>query len=393
MKTPWRKLYVLAIAVAFSWLGNELTTFSVILRDKDVIGPGGVSIYLLAFGIPSIVMAPIAGWITDRFTTRQVILPSLFVMGATSLSLTANLPIWWTPLALTISAFAATLVGPASQAAQVAVTEKADIPRVTGLMQSMSAAGMLFAPALGGILVATTGYFWPFVIDAISFWLLGVVFVAINLNRKGAGGENGQKVSLTAGFKFVFSDRLIRALLILVSVLVVSLSSFNVGEVFLIKDELHASTLIYGIVGALYAGGTILGSALTALIKLEIRFHALATVVAMTVLSFTILGFSQVGSWFVAMLLALTTGVASAFLNTYAIGIIMSRSPEESLGRVNAVVQAMINFGFVLGVIVSGVSISFAGVRSVLLVGGILSILTVVVFGPEVVRAGRNHKG
>ncbi|MEY4367574.1 MAG: hypothetical protein RLZ28_989, partial [Actinomycetota bacterium] len=52
VKTPWRKLYVLSTAGALSWLGSSLTTFAVILRDKDQVGPVGVSVYFLAFGVP-----------------------------------------------------------------------------------------------------------------------------------------------------------------------------------------------------------------------------------------------------------------------------------------------------------------------------------------------------
>ncbi len=51
VKTPWRKLYVLSFAGALSWLGSTLTTFTVILRDKDNIGAIGV------FGVREVFMA------------------------------------------------------------------------------------------------------------------------------------------------------------------------------------------------------------------------------------------------------------------------------------------------------------------------------------------------
>ena len=37
-KTQWAKLYALSIFGGLSWLGSALTTFTVILRDKDAIG-------------------------------------------------------------------------------------------------------------------------------------------------------------------------------------------------------------------------------------------------------------------------------------------------------------------------------------------------------------------
>lgn len=389
MKTPWRKLYILSTAGALSWLGSSLTTFAVILRDKDTVGAGGVSAYLLAFGLPSIFMAPISGLIADKFSSRQVILPALAVMGLSSSSLAFGLPVWWTPFALLITASAGTLVGPAFQAAQVSVTEPTDLPRVTGLMQSMASLGSLFAPALGGILVSTTGYFWPFIIDAFSFWLLALTFLAIGLNRSPVKHEEGEKIKALAGLKFVFGDRLIRALVILVGVLIIALGSFNVGEVFLIKDELKASDLIYGLVGAMFAGGSIAGAIATASVKLNRKFHAVATIVGICVLVLAIFSFSLAPNWGVAMALAFTTGVGNSILNAYAISIIMTRAPQEMLGRVNASIGAVIQSGSVLGIVLSGIAIQTFTVRPVLFVSGILAAIILAVFGPDVIRFGR----
>jgi len=292
MKTPWRKLYVLSTAGALSWLGSSLTTFAVILRDKDHVGAMGVATYLLAFGVPIVFMSPISGLIADKFSSRQVVLPALTIMGLSSTSLAFFTQLWWVPCALFITAAAGALVGPAMQAVEVTITAPEDLPRVTGLMQSMASLGTLFAPALGGILVSTVGYFWPFMIDAISFWLLALVFFAINVNRPAVVHEVGEKLSATAGLKFVFKEPLIRALVILVTILIITLGGFNVGEVFLMKDELHADNFIYGIVGALFAAGSIGGSVLTAAVKLNQRFHALASVVGVATLTLTVLGLS-----------------------------------------------------------------------------------------------------
>jgi MFS family permease len=382
VKTPWRKLYALSIAGALSWLGSSLTTFAVVLRDKDTIGAGGVSLYLVAFALPTILMAPISGVIVDKFSSRAVVLPALAIMGASSLTLALGWPVWWTPIALLITATAGTVVGPAMQAAQVVVTDPADIPRVTGLMQSTASAGMLFAPALGGILVSTTGYVWPFVIDAVSFWLLGIAFVAIGINRNSVEHVEGEKLKAIDGLKFVGGDRLIRALVVLVASIVIALGAYNVGEVFLIKDELHASTFIYGLVGALFAAGSIIGSVLTAAIKLPSNRHALAVVIGLSTIVVSMFGLALAWNWWVPMVLSFIAGVGNSALNAYAIGIIMTRTASDMLGRVLAAIGAVISAGSVLGVVVSGIAISVFHVRPVLLVGAILCTVLMVIFSP-----------
>ena len=392
MKTPWRKLYILSFAGALSWLGSSLTTFAVILRDKDSVGATGISGYLLAFGLPTIFMAPVSGLIADKFSSRQVILPSLLVMGFGSLSLAIGWPLWWTPFALLITAIAGTLVGPAFQAAQVSVTEKEDIPRVSGIMQSFASAGTLFAPALGGILVASTGYFWPFVIDAASFWLLGVVFFALNINRKPVLHEDGQKMSATAGLKFVFNDRLIRAITVLVGVLIIALGTLNVGEVFLAQNELHANAFEYGIISAMFAAGSIAGALGTAALKLDAKRHAMAMLLGIALLIAVVFAMSIAWHWTVLTVLSFIAGLGNAILNAYAIGIIMARSPAEALGRVNAAIGAVIQTGSVIGIVASGFLIDLYGVRAVIFVSAIVSAIILLIFGPEVRRAGRAHQ-
>ncbi len=392
MKTPWAKLYVLSFAGAISWMGSALTTFAVILRDKDTVGASGISGYLLVFSIPTILMAPVSGIIADKFSSRAVVVPALTIMGLSSLSLSFGWPLWWTPIALFITACVGALVGPAWQAAEVSVTAPEDRARVSGLMQSTAVAGTLFAPGLGGILVSTTGYFWPFIIDGISFWILAITWLFVNINRKPVKHETGEKMSATAGLKFVFEDQLIRSMVILVSVLIIALAGVNVGEVFLVQDELHGNAFIYGVVGMIFASGSILGSLGTATLKLPLKYHARAVIIAIAVLVCAVGLMSVAWHWWVVMVLSFVAGLGNSVLNAYAIGIIMTKSPQEKLGRIQAAIGAVIQTGSVSGIIIAGQAIAIFSVRPVLMVGAIVSALILVVLAPAVLRAGREHR-
>lgn len=393
MKTPWRKLYFLSIAGALSWMGSSLTTFAVILRDKNEVGAAGISGYLLVFAIPTILMAPISGWIADRYSSRVVVALATGLMGISSLTLSLGLPLWWTPFALFITACCGAVLGPAWQAAEVSITNPEDRPRVNGLMQSTSTAGTLIAPALGGILVSQFGYSLPFVIDAFSFWILGLTFWLIRINRvPSETSEKGEKGAAVAGLKFVFSDGLIRSLVILIAVLLISLSGVNVGSVFLAIDELHATKAIYGLIAAMFAVGSIIGSLATAAVKIPPRFHALAVVLSLVVLVATVMGMSLAWHWAVLFPLDFIAGIGNSVLNAYVFGIIMTRTPQEKLGRVSAAIGAVVQAGSVLGLLIAGPAIQFFGVREVLFVAAAVSAVIVLIFSPPVLRAGRSHE-
>ncbi len=392
-KTQWSKLYVLAIFGGLSWLGSALTTFTVILRDKDEIGAQGVSLLLLAMAVPTIVLSPLAGWLADRYSTRAVVIPLLIVMGFSSGSLALpDMPTWYAPIALAITAACGTPVGPAYQAALATIAKPEDLPRVQGLMQTASSLGTLFAPALGGVLTETTGFFWPFIIDMSSFWLMAIGFFFIGINRKAQKPEPGEKLSALEGIRFSMGDPLIRAIVILLTILILALGAINVGEVFLVIDELGASKFIYGIVGMLFAAGSIAGALLTAAIKVDSKYHSRLLVIAIGVLTATVIAFAFTTHWWQAMALSFIAGLGNAGLNAYAIGIVIARAPEAARGRVMAAVGAIITTGSVISTAASGALIAAFDVRSVLLYGGLLAAVIYFVLSPAVLREGRGHQ-
>jgi MFS family permease len=392
-KTQWAKLYALSIFGGLSWLGSALTTFTVILRDKDEIGAQGVSVLLLAMAVPTIVLSPLAGWLADRYSTRAVVIPLLIVMGFSSGSLALpDMPTWYAPIALAITAACGTPVGPAYQAALATIAKPEDLPRVQGLMQTASSLGTLFAPALGGVLTETTGFFWPFIIDMSSFWLMAIGFFFIGINRKAQKPEPGERLSALEGIRFSLGDPLIRAIVILLTVLILALGAINVGEVFLVIDELGASKFIYGIVGMLFAAGSIAGALLTAAIKVDSKYHSRLLVIAIGVLTATVIAFAFTNHWWQAMALSFIAGLGNAGLNAYAIGIVIARAPEAARGRVMAAVGAIITTGSVISTAASGALIAAFDVRSVLLYGGLLAAVIYFVLSPAVIREGRGHQ-
>jgi MFS family permease len=392
-KTQWARLYALSIFGGLSWLGSALTTFTVILRDKDEIGAGGVSLLLLAMAVPTIVLSPLAGYLADRYSTRAVVIPLLIVMGFSSGSLAIpGMPTWYAPIALAITAACGTPVGPAFQAALATIAKPEDLPRVQGLMQTSSSLGTLAAPGLGGVLTETTGYFWPFIIDMSTFWLMAIGFFFIGINRPGQKPEHGEKLSALEGIRFAMNDKLIRAIIILLTVLVLALGAINVGEVFLVMDELGASKLIYGFVAMLFAAGAIVGALVTAAIKVDSKYHGRLLVIAIGVLTSTVIAFSLTTHWWQAMVLSFIAGLGNAALNAYAVGIIMAKAPQAARGRVMAAFGAIVTTGSVTATAASGALITAFEVRPVLLVGGILAAIVFVLLSPAVLRAGREHR-
>ena len=388
--TNWKKLHILGVAGALSWMGSSMTTFTVILRDKDAVGPLGVSFILLSMMLPTIVLAPVAGLVADKFSTRTLIPPLLVVMGLSNLTLAFSPPHWWTYVALGLTASCGVAVGASFNAALPTIATKDDVPRAMGIQQTYSSFGNLFAPALAGILVAASGYFWPFVIDAISFFVLATTILLLKINRPGVVHEEGEKLKAMDGVREVFGDDLMRSLVVLFAVLILALGVINVGEVFLITDELGGDAFIYGLAGSLFAIGSVTGGVVASSIKLPIGKQPAVVIGAIGTLVLTVIGLSQAWHWGVALGLSFVAGLGNSVLNAYGVGIIIRRSKSETRGRVMAAVGAIVNVSSVSASGIGGLMIGIFGVREVLLVGGVISAVVLIVFGPAVLRAGRS---
>ncbi len=387
--TPWGKIQILSIAGGLSYLGSSMSTFAVILRDKDSVGPVGVSVLLLAMLLPNILMAPISGQIADRYPSRVVVPLALLAMSLSALSLAFITEAWWAPVALfTIAAFGS-MVGASFSATIGLVTRTEDLVRVTGIQQTYVSIGNLAGPAVGGILVSATGYFWPFVIDSASFFILSMVFLLVGLNRKPVPHLDGEKPRAMDGFRFLFSNPLLQSIVLLLMVVILALGVVSVGEVFLVVDELGASTLVYGIIGALFAGGALIGALVLQAVPIPQDKHSWGLIASLLtmVLSLTALSFAP--NYWAAGALYLLAGLGNAGVNIFAIGQVQRLAKEETRGRIMAAVQGSITAANAASLGLGGILIGVFGVREVFFAAGILSLAAVAIFGPRLLRASR----
>lgn len=386
--TPWAKIHILGIAAGLSFMGASMSTFTAVLRDKDLTGPIGVSLLFLGMALPNILFAPVAGLIADRFPSRRVIPTAVVAMSANALTL-AFMPSWWAPIALFIIASFGAVVGASNSATIAHVTRPEDITRIQGVLQSYVAMGMLFGPAGGGLLVSGFGFFWPFIIHATSLLVVAITFLALGLNRIPEKLQHGERKRALDGVRFIAGNPLIRSIVVLLAVQVLAIGSIGVGEVFLLTDELGASALIYGLVGATLALGMVTGSILVQLIKIPVHRNPLMLVIAISMAAPMIGVLSQIPHWGYAFPVVFIAGLGNAGLNAFAAGTILRLSSEEIRGRVVASFQAIITVGSVTATALGGVLIAAFGVRNVLLGGGILAVIALVYFAPKVLKAGR----
>ena len=384
-KTKWSKIQAIAIARAFSLLGSELTLFTLVFRDKE-FGPAAVAALFIVGTIPTIIFAPWSGTIADRYSTKAVIPLASVIGGAAVFAQTLPLETWAVLTLLFVANTCATVVGPTWGKLIPVLATKEDLGRAMGTTQTYFSIAGLAGPVVAGFLIAQTGFFWTFAIDAIATTFIAAVPFLLNVNHKPAAAVEGEKTDIAAGFKFLFTNRLLRALVLMIFFMVLAVSAVNVGDVFLITDILKGDAQIYGLVGTGFAIGTLAFSAFAASKKIKQISELRSVGISAPVLADCTLTVGPAPNYWVVMALWAVAGASLAPLNTYGVAMMVKVVPHEVQGRVFAAFGAMVSVASIGSMSVAGLLIGALGVREVFVVAGVLSILVVIVLFPSVYR-------
>jgi predicted MFS family arabinose efflux permease len=311
------------------------------------------------------------------------------MMSISALSLALIPASWWAPFALFTIATFGSMVGASFSATIGLVTRSEDLTRVTGIQQTYVSLGNLAGPAAGGILVSTTGYFWPFVIDSASFFILACVFLLVGLNRKPVIHADGEKPRAMDGFRFLFANPVLQSIMLLLMVVILALGTVSVGEVFLVVDELGASTFVYGIIGALFAGGALVGALTLQTIKIAEDKQSWGLVTSLLLMVISLASLSLAPNYWFAGFVYFLAGIGNAGVNIFAIGQVQRMAKEETRGRIMAAVQGSVTSANAASLAIGGLLIGVFGVREVFFAAGILSLTALAIFGPRLLKATR----
>ncbi len=386
--TQWSKIQAIALARAFSLLGTELTIFTLVFRDKD-FGPAAVAWLFIVGTLPVILFAPWSGTVADKYSTKSVIPIFSLIGGAAVFAQTLPLDTWAVLVFLFVANTCATVVGPTWGKLIPVLATKDDLGRAMGITQTYFALAGLFGPAVAGFLVTQTGFYWTFAIDAVATAFIATVPFILNVNHKPTAKIGNEPSELVAGFKFLYSNRLLRALVLMIFFLVLAVSIVNVGDVFLVTEVLNGNAQIYGLVGTGFAVGTLSFSAFAGSKKIrpisELRFVGAGALV----LAAAGLAVGLAPNYWVVMAIWAIAGAANAPLNTYGVAMMVKVVPHEVQGRVFAAFGALVSVASIGSMSVAGFLIEALGVREVFVVAGVLSIAVVLVLFPSVYKEQR----
>jgi MFS family permease len=358
------------LSVAVGWQVFEITR-----RPLDLGFVG------LAQFWPMVVLFPAAGHAADRFNRRNIVTLCYAGLALAStvlflLTITGSRSLHAIYAALTLVGVVRAFNGAAGQSMVPQIVPQQDFPNAVAWAQTVFNTATIMGPALGGLIYAifrgpAAVYLCSMIAGAIS-----VVAVArIRLRPARREREDVSLATLFAGFRFIWKERLILALISL-DLFAVLLGGATALLPVYARDILHAGPLALGMLRSAPAVGAVLMAMLLA--HRPLRRHAGVTMlwaVAGFGVFTIIFGLSR--SLILSLVSLLFLG-ASDMVSVIIRGTLVQLStPDEMRGRVSAVNSLFIGTSNEFGQFESGVTAHWFGTVPAVVIGGVGTLLVI----------------
>lgn len=243
--------------VAVTWLVYRLTNSALML---GIVGFSGQ--------LPLFVIAPFAGVLADKSNKHKLLLytQSLALIQALILSLlvfTGAILIWQLIVLSVILGIINAFDMPIRQAFVVEMIDnkKEDLGNAIAFNSSMVNAARLIGPSIAGILIATAGEGWCFLINAVSFLAVVISLLKMKVIPVSRGQIKSKVLQqLSEGFKYTFGFEPIRYLIILLSIVSLMSTSITLLAPVIAKEYLGGGADTFGFLMSAYGSGALLGA-------------------------------------------------------------------------------------------------------------------------------------
>lgn len=266
------------LGLSISYLGDQFTTIALLWFVLQLTGSGvAISLVLLCFQLPSMLMGPLLGTLLDRWQPRLVMgidncARALLIGAIPALSLLGVLQLWQ----IYVLALLAGALSPATGAGVRVILPHLvvddELPRANALSSTSLQFASLLGPALAGIVVTQIGGAFALLIDSVSFLLMGfLVFSLPSITRHTFDEASPVKPTWLSGFELFVRKK---ELLLLTSLSVIFFFSYGPLEAalpFYSERVLHAGAQGYGLLWTGFGVGALIGALFTSFVAARLR--------------------------------------------------------------------------------------------------------------------------
>jgi len=338
---------------------------------------------LLTWGLTGF-FAPLAGALGDRFDRRSVMIwtESLAAVGWVVISFLLDAPALLLGVAF-VSSLLETPYFPASGAAIPNVAGVDNLSWANSLLASGNYLGITLGPLVGGLLVASVGARWVFIANAASYLGSAALTASVHADFSDAASRTqeaeAEHQGLVAGFRFVFRDRVLRLMVVAWSAAMLGLAMALVADP-LLAEAFHVGAFGYGMIGAAWGGGTIIGTWLGR--NLRESNEAWCLVVCTALLGVAELGIALAPWFWVVLFWSVVFGVSDGPTQVAEQNLLQRRTPDVVRSRVMGAWEALFHAALTGALVLGAVIVPIVGPKGAYALGGIAGFVGAVMLVP-----------
>jgi MFS family permease len=374
MRIPMlRRLWYAQVVSVF---GDFLALFAVIsiLTFKLHASAQQVTGVQIAYMLPIAVLGILAGVFVDRWPLKPTMVSSDGIRAALCLLLLAAHQVWHYYAILAAISVVSSFFTPAQGVAIRSAVPLHGLRSANALMQQVMFGMRIVGPAIAAFMVAYLGPASCYVFDAISFVASACLVASVALGRTAPkpaapDAENTSAIGkiwldMKQGISFIVHHAALLFVILAMAAGMFVLGCFGPLIAIYVRDSLHASTKIFGIVSPMIGLGMLLG------------INGLNTFGKK--LSNTLLVYSGLcGIATGLVILTLLPHVWSTLIGNFVVGIAVAgiivpaqtlfqqATPPELMGRVGSTFMSIVFAAQIAGLVLSGILTQHMGVRRV----------------------------
>lgn len=361
--------------IAMPWLVYHLTGSVFLLGVVSFAGQ-----------IPTFILAPVAGVLTDRWNRYYVLIASQVIAMLQAVVLTwlfyaGTIQVWHIVLLSVILGIFNAFDVPSRQAFVVDLVEKKeDLGNAIALNSLMFNGARLIGPSVAGVLLASAGEGICFLMNAISYLFVIGSLLLMKVNpRKNVKSRNQILKDMKDGFNYTFRFPPIKHLILLLGLVSLMVTPYTVLMPVFAKEVLHGGSKTFGFLMGAAGFGALMGGLFLASRKTILRLGRLVPISA-AVSGIGLIGFAISRHFMISTFMMVIAGLGMMLHTASSNTILQTIVDEDKRGRVMSFYTLAIMGTAPFGSLMSGAFARIIGTPNTILVGGIVCILGAIFF-------------
>ena len=391
-----KNLGLFIIGKLISVFGSAIYTFAIGLYVLKQTGSGFSFALTLFVGlIPTIIFSPVAGYMSDRFDKKKIVVFMDFANGMMflilfmlTLKFELNQPMIY--ISTFMTTVFTTFFGIAFEAAKPNLVADEKLMSINSLSKVIDSTALILAPVLGGLIFAFTDIKTFILINAVCFiFSAGIeTMIDFNYNVKSTAEINddgGFVEDIKDGLTYIRkSSEIVKMINVLVILNFFISFSVTVPLPYIINNLLNLSSNQYGIIQGAFPVGMILGAVVVGKIIEKIDYIkllifssiTLSVAIALLGLPLVLADATSLAYMIYYISIMVIFGIAISFIDVPILWLMQKSIPDNLRGKVLSISMSIVKLIAPLGLVISGMIINSVPVYIMTFAGGGILMLS-----------------